>query len=435
MHETDILVVGGSCTGVFAAVRAARLGARVAIVEKQNCFGGVATAGLVNIWHSPFDEGQKRKIIAGLTEEVIGRLDRRDAVHHSAHPVDAFRLNTEELKIELDELITEHRVEPFLHTMFCAPILKDGALIGVAVENKSGRGAILAKVFIDASGDGDLARRSGCAMVAAGTLQPPTTCAKYLGMQSLMDWDWKKAVDEHGSEFGLEPDWGWGCAIPGLQGMEMHADTHVFNADLSKGDVLTRSEIEGRRKVRAVLDVFRKYGPAHSRVALAQLAQTIGARETDRVQGQYSVTGEDLLAGRFFDDAIALGSYRVDIHHEDKPGTTFRYLNGVEVVNQGRAAPPKIGRWRPEIGTDPTFYSIPLRSLVQEKIPNLMLAGRMLDADKVAYSAVRVMVNLNQTGEAAGVAAYLALHGGAPVQKLDAQAVRRELAKGGSIVE
>ena len=250
IHETDILVVGGACTGVFAAVRAARLGARVAVVEKQNCFGGVATAGLVNIWHSLHNEGKKRRIIAGLTAETIERLDGCDAVHRSPHPVDAFRLNTKELKIELDELVTEHGIEPFLHTHFSAPLLKDRELVGVVVENKSGRGAILAKRFVDASGDGDLARRAGCATLPVETLQPPPTCAKYSGMRSLADWYWEAAPDEHGAEYGLEPDWGWASLIPGLPEIEMHADSHVFNADLSRGDVLTRSEIEGRRKVR-----------------------------------------------------------------------------------------------------------------------------------------------------------------------------------------
>ena len=100
VHETDICIVGGSCTGVFAAVRAARLGAKVAIIEKQNCFGGVATAGLVNIWHTLYDEPLEKKIIAGLTEEVLERLEKRDALHASPESFNTYVMNTEELKIE-----------------------------------------------------------------------------------------------------------------------------------------------------------------------------------------------------------------------------------------------------------------------------------------------------------------------------------------------
>src|SRR5690606_36478350 len=159
-HEADICVLGGSCTGVFAAVRAARLGAKVVIVEKQNAFGGVATSGLVNIWHSLFNTEFDKQIIAGLTWETIERLQRLGAVkaEQKSHSV-GYVLNTEELKIELDQLIMESKVKAYLHTAFVAPYVEDGELQAVIVENKSGRGAIRARVFIDATGDGDLCAR------------------------------------------------------------------------------------------------------------------------------------------------------------------------------------------------------------------------------------------------------------------------------------
>ena len=116
--DVDICVLGGSCTGVFAAVRAARLGATVAVVEKQNAFGGVATNSLVNVWHSLYDVGKTQRIIAGLTQEVIDRLDERDAVERNPNPSSAYRLNSQELKIELDELVLESGIHPHLHTLF-----------------------------------------------------------------------------------------------------------------------------------------------------------------------------------------------------------------------------------------------------------------------------------------------------------------------------
>lgn len=432
--EVDILVVGGSCTGVFAAVRAARLGARVGIVERQGCFGGVATASLVNIWHSLMDEGHSRQIIRGMTSEVIERLARRDAVHFSQHPVDAYRLNTEELKIELDELVTESHIVPYLNTMFSGPLITDGQLAGVVVQTVSGRCAIRAKQVIDATGDGRVARSVGCPIVDDAASQPPTMCAKIWGMHSLGDWDWHQAIRDHGEEFDLEPDWGWRTMIPGLPGLEMHADSHVFNADTSNADVLTACEIEGRRKVRAVMDIIRKYGPSHSRIGLADVGATIGVRETTRIGASYRIASNDVLYGRRFEDAVANGSYRVDIHHDDGPGITFRYLNGKEEVIPQRGAPPRIGRWRDETDENPTFYQVPLRSLTPERVPNLMLSGRMLDADKVAFSAIRVMVNMNQTGEAAGVTSFLALDRGVGVQDVPAADVRGALASGGSII-
>lgn len=432
VHECDLCVVGGSCTGLFAAIRAARLGAGVAVIEKFNCFGGVATAGLVNIWHSLHDTEGQRQIIAGLTAETLDRLRPRGAV--ADLPGHGFSLNTEELKIELDELALECGVTPFLHTLYAAPVVEDGRLTAVILENKDGRQAIRARMFLDATGDGDLALDLGIPPHPPEPLQPPTTCAKLLGLSTLGAFDWIGAVREHGSEFGLEPDWGWGIAIPGAPDLHLRADTHVFGVDPSRAGDLTHAEIEGRRKVRAVLDVLRKYGPPGSQVALASLAATLGVRGTPRLTASYRLTGDDLLFGRRFPDAIANGTYPVDMHHADGPGLTFRYLDGTEMVHGERGVPGVPGRWREVTAENPTCYQIPLGCLIPREVPNLLLAGRLIDTDRVAFSATRVMVNTNQTGEAAGVAAYLALDGNLPVQSLDPVRVRETLARGGSIV-
>jgi len=265
-------------------------------------------------------------------------------------------------------------------------------------------------------------------------LQPPTTCAKIMGLQTLRDFDWQQAVRDHGDEFGLEKDWGWGGPIPGVPDIQLRADTHVFGCDTSEADQLSHAEIEGRRQVRAIMDLIRKYGPEDSDIALVDLPASIGARESRRIAARYRLTGDDVLGGRRFEDAIANGSYRVDIHHADGPGITFRYLDGTEVVIPERGAPALKGRWRDPVPEDPTFYQVPWRCLLQDSIPNLVLAGRMLDADKTAFSAARVMVNMNQTGEAAGVACALAIKNDQAVQDVDPGAVREMLAEGGSVV-
>ena len=434
VHEADVVVIGGSCTGVFAAVRAARLGMSVAIIEKHNCFGGVATAGLVNVWHRLHNTEGSQVIIGGLTGEVIERLKKRDAVSKSAGPSEAFRLNTEELKIELDELVVEHGITPFLHSFYSSPVVDERRLLAVIIENKNGRHSIRGRQFIDATGDGDLALHLGLASHQPGTLQPPTTCAKIAGMQTLGAFDWQAAIREHGHEFGLRADWGWGGSIPGLQDIQMRADTHVFDCDTSNADQLSRAEIEGRRQVRAVMDLIRKYGPPESKIALVDLAATIGARETRRIVARYRLTGEDVLYGHHFKDAIANGSYRVDIHHADGPGITFRYLDGTEIIVPERGLPRRKGRWRDPLPEEPTYYQIPWRCLLQDRFPNLVLAGRMLDADKVAFSAVRVMVNMNQTGEAAGTAAAIAIQNNCAIGDVESQRLRATLAKGGSII-
>ncbi len=435
LHETDVLVVGGSCTGVFAAVRAARLGLRVAVLEKQNCFGGMATAGAVNVWHSLNDTAGKLPIIGGLTREIIERLSKRDAVLSGQEPTTAFRLNTEELKIELDELVCEHAIRPFLHTFYVVPLMEDAEIKGVIIENKNGRQAILAKQFVDASGDGDLAFHAGLPARPVEALQPPTTCAKMYGLESIGDFDWVSAVRDHGAEFGLGPDWGWGGPIPGMPSLQMRADTHVFDTDASDSEQLTRAEIEGRRRIRAIMDVIRKYGPPRTSIALADLAASLGIRETRKFAADYRLTGDEILYGRRFDDAIANGCYPVDIHHSNGPGITFRYLDGTQRVIRERGFPAERGRWRDPLPEgDPTFYQIPFRCLTQQRIPNLVLAGRMLDADRAAFSAVRVMVNLNQTGEAAGTACALAIREECAVHAVDPKLLRRTLSQGGSVI-
>jgi glycine/D-amino acid oxidase-like deaminating enzyme len=434
IRDVDLCVIGGSCTGVFAAVRAARLGARVAMVEKQNCFGGVATNGLVNVWHNLQDTAFERQIIGGLTVEIIERLEKRGAVLRAPRqPLVAFRLNTEELKIELDELVRESRVDALLHASCTWPVVADGRIDAVIVEAKSGRGAIRARAFVDATGDGDVCARAGLPFEQHRYKQPPTTCAKIHGLTGLDRKLFKDLVYAHRDEFGLRADWGWGGPIPGVDDVSFHAESHVFDLDCTDTDQLTAAEIEGRRQVRAIMDIVRKYGPAGVRPVLLDLGSYIGIRETRHARCRYRLTGDDLLAGRRFDDAIANGTYPVDVHHEDKPGLTFRYLDGTQRSCRD-GFPDEAGRWRPETPENPTFYQVPFRSLVPGGIANVVVAGRILDADPVAYGAVRVMVNTNQTGEAAGVAAAIALAGDGSFEHVDAALLRRKLAEGGSII-
>jgi hypothetical protein len=429
--EADICVLGGSCTGVFAAIRAARLGAKIVLIEKQNSFGGTATNSMVNVWHSLMDTEFKQQIIAGLTFEAIERLKKRGAIKSDRGSLSVgCGFNSDEMKIELDEMIKEAKVKPYLHTFFSMPYVKEGQLKAVIVENKSGRGAIKAKMFVDATGDGDLCYRLGLKTYTREHLQPPTTCARLSGWDSV-GGKFNQLFREHGEEFNVPLGFIWGRRVPGSD-VYMLAGTRVYGVDCSNAEQLTEAEMEGRRQVRVFMDMIRKYVPDNN-IALQALPSQIGIRETRHVRCQYQIKGDDILYGKKFKDAIANGSYRVDIHHQDKPGLTFRYLDGTQSYN--RPGYPNVkGRWRKETKTNPTFYQIPFRSLVPGTYDNLIAAGRMLDADLVAFSAVRVMVNMNQTGEAAGTAAYLALESNTPIPKLKAVKIRKTMSEKGSII-
>ncbi len=432
IEECDLCVLGGSCTGLFAAIRAARLGLSVALVERMGCFGGVATLSLVNVWHSPLDEVFEKQIFAGLTIEVMDRLRKRGVViDRERSAAWAWAFNSGEMQIELDSMVVENRIRPWLHTAFVAPHVVDGKLDAVIVENKSGRGAIRARFFIDATGDGDLCERLGVPTYHASRTQPSTTCAHVSGWETLKGSEWEKTVIAHAAEFGLPEGFAWGAPVPGTDAY-MLAGTRVLNADCSDAKGFTEAEMEGRRQVRAIMDIMNRHVPG-AKVGLLSLPARIGIRQTRHVRCLHQLTGEEVLHGKRFDDAVANGSYRVDIHHADKPGITFRYLDGREMyLRPGH--PVENGRWRADSGASPTFYQIPYRSLVpQSSYENLLAAGRFIDADQQAHAAIRVMVNMNQTGEAAGVAAWLALKNGTAAAALDPQLIRRTLSEGGSI--
>ena len=436
--DFDICVIGGSCTGVFAAISAARLGAKVAIVESNGFFGGVATASLVNIWHSIYDTTGREQIIAGLTVEVVERLQKRRAVVVSKPTVSRHCvLNTEELKIELDELIREAGVQPFLHTHFVSPVMVDGKLTAIAVEDKSGRRAIGASYFVDATGDGDLIARMGLPSYKNEILQPPTTCAIIRGLSEIRksnpEFSLNRAVFDPESTNALKNGFLWSARVPGSRDDTMVAGTRIHEADCSDADQLTKAEIEGRRQVRAICDILRGKSTDDQFVPLAALPAKIGIRETRHACCLHKLTEMEVLNGTRFPDAIANGTYRVDIHHVDKPGVTFRYLDGTEVYSVPGGM-GKSGRWREETPDNPTFYQIPYTSLVPQGADNVLVAGRVIDADQGAFGAVRVMVNCNQTGEAAGTASYLALDGNISVSEIDTDKLRETMKNQGAII-
>lgn len=421
----DLVVVGGGCTGVCAAVRAARLGLKVAIVEKSGCFGGVATSGLVNIWHSLHDVDNKEQIIGGLTQEILEILSRDGYAAIGRGAADAFHFDPNAMKWVLDKLVTENGIAPFFHTVYGSLLQEGDRITGIVVTNKDGIGVIRGSFFIDATGDGDLCRDAGIPSYRRAHIQPPTPCCL---MQGTLQNNLGDLIRAHGAEFGLPDDWGWDDFVPGLRDVRLRADFHIYGRDCSKAADLTAAEMEGRDKLFALQALLRKYDdPTLSMVALCS---EIGIRETVHYVTRFKATEKPLLLGEGYEDTVMRGTYRVDIHHHESGGITFKSLSGVTVTYYGKGNPPIRGNWRQEAGlTGPhaPYYQIPFRILVQEQISNLIPVGRMVNADEGAFGAIRVMVNLNQLGEAAGVAAALSLQSDLSVQQVSGIDVRRSL--------
>jgi hypothetical protein len=437
-HECDICVIGGSCTGVFAAVAAARLGARVALVERLGYFGGTATASLVNIWHSITNTTGQRPVIGGLTTELIDRLLRVNAViDRGNNPNCQFTFNSAALIMELDEVVAAAGIRPFLHAAFVAPVMDGRRIDAVIIEDKTGRRAIRAAQFIDCSGDGDLAARAGFACRELPDLQPPTACAIVRGLTAIRaahpGFDLGGTISDPAEPGALPRGFVWDAPVPGFPEARMIAATRVSGANCADADVLTRAEIEGRRQVKAIQSILSRHAPPGETVDILALPARIGIRETRHPECLHRLTEQEVLTGVRFTDAIANGTYRVDIHHSDKPGLTFRYLDGRESYHVPGLKPVE-SRWLPEGAPVATFYQIPYRSLVPRGTVNLLVAGRLADADRGAYGAIRVMVNTNQTGQAAGTAAVLALQRSQEVDAVEPDALRKSLSDQGAII-
>lgn len=436
--ECDLCVIGGSCTGVFAAVAAARLGASVCLVEAQGYFGGVATLSLVNIWHSIFDTSGAKQVIAGLTTEAMDRLKKRKAVNvHRPDRSKYYVFNSAELAMELDEMVAEAKVRPFLHTRFVAPVMGDGRVAAAVIEDKTGRRAIRARYYVDASGDGDLAARAGLPVRRDAEVQPPTTCAILTGLDEVArqnkGFDLGRAVFDPKHAKALKNGFLWGAEVPGVPAGRLIAGTRVHGADCSDADALTRAEIEGRRQLRALCDIVREEYEGGESLGVATLPARIGIRESRHVVCRHTLTEAEVLGGKRFPDAIANGTYRVDIHYPDRAGLVFRYLDGTEeTVAPGQ--PTKKGRWREKTDENPAFYQIPYASLVPRGARNVLVAGRLLDADRGAFGAARVMVNCNQMGQAAGTAAWLAQRGGKDVGEVSPEELRASLKEQGAAI-
>jgi hypothetical protein len=411
VQDVDVCVIGGSCTGVFAAVRAAQMGATVALVEKQNAFGGAATSGLVATWPHFKDRKFNKTIIGGLTQTMIDRLTTIGATSVRKHD-QAWMLNTEELKFELDKLVLDHDgITPYLHTYYAGPLIEGGKTKAVFIENKDGRQAIRAKVFIDASGDGDLFKDMGIPFVIREGLQPPSTCAKIQGLPSgdNSSAPIHKLIREHGKEFGLKRDQGWGAPIPGASGVKMYALTHVFGTNACDAGQLTAAEIEGRRQIRAYMDIARKYSDRANTPTLLDVGSYIGIRETRSFEANYTLTGEDVLSCRRFPDAIANCEYHIDVHDPETGEIKFTEPRG-------------------------DFYQIPLSTMLNKEVDNVVMAGRLISADRAAFGGIRVMPNMNQVGEAAGVTAAIAASEGEAVSGVDPASVRKHLSRLGAVI-
>lgn len=442
--EVDVAVLGGGPAGVMAAVAAARNGARVIIAERHAYFGGMACAANVNIWHQIWSPNHEVKIIGGLAEEILLRLKQAQAIHcHRPDWRGNYTICTESAKLCFDDMVLGSGVRVLLHTWLAGAVRReDGTLEAAIVENKSGRGAIRAEVFIDATGDADLCFRAGAPTHtgdAQGKCQPPTLCFRIGGVDqekaraagvnngTIQRELFRQTMDYNGGKY---PTFLWGATSVWARNELMLAGTRVPGTVCSDAHDFTRAEIEARYQMRWVLKQLKQF-PGYESLYLVDIGAQIGVRETRRIRGEYEVQEHELLEGVRFEDTIAQGVYPVDIHNPDGPGIAFKYLDGTSRIIDG-AGQHTTSRWDGARSDAPKrdtpCYCVPYRSLIPKDLVNVLVAGRCVAASHEAAGALRVMINAMSFGHAAGTAAAMATskHGG-QVRQVAAPALRKQL--------
>ena len=446
--DADVVVCGGGPGGFPAAIAAARHGAKTVLIERYGCLGGLATTGLVAPILAQHAHESDTPIVAGLLREITERMHAIGGAPTWEEALQEWgiRFDAEALKIVLDEMVQESGVHLMLHTWIADVLTEQGRISAVIVENKSGRQAVTGKIFIDATGDADIAFRAGAPTTHGRPFDNhPESLGSFFHLAGFAypDEAGVKAVRdlvvrqmEAGRINLYSPNFlSHGCAY--------HLDHSANNATRYGGnsdDVrdLTKAELTVRRNVWALVRYLRGNVPGFEDCYVQQTSPQVGPRESRQIVGPYALTGDDVHAGRKFDDAIARGSWWIDIHCP--LGNTYPVHLCMKECPKGADCPfwasehdhmfakndlyPPKGDW----------YGIPYRSLLSVGAPNLLASGRCISATHEGMAGSRVMGTCVAIGQAAGTAAALASAEARDPAAVDVQRLRLLLRQDGQLV-
>ena len=401
VDNADVLVGGGGPAGVAAAIASARAGARTCVIEAQGCLGGTWTSGCL-AWI--LDHANK----TGVMREILARLEALGGrAVWEGKPTNAFDVET--MKLLLETMCGEAGVVLRLHHLLVSAQTLNGRLTHAVLESKSGRQAIRSKVFIDSTGDGDLAARAGCGFDLgredSGQTQPMSLLALVAGIDREEIKPFLPYADGGPSrepKTGLKEEMERGGSVPsyGMPSLFWIRDdlfllmaNHEYGCMGINAQDLTDATIRARAEVHRLASGLRGLGGIWRRLHVVATGSHIGVREGRRVRGRYVVTAEDMVNGGRHADAVCRVTFGIDVHSTDK-------TQGTAIETSGLRTQP---------------YDIPLRALIARDVDGLMMAGRCISGDFLAHSSYRVTGNAVAMGEAAGkVAARAALTGRLP---------------------
>jgi len=431
--HADVVVAGGGPGGVGSAVAAARTGAKTIVVERFGCFGGTWTSGLLSaIMPWPFVRGIFAEIARRLSEAggwrywhdtAVAGSGEGDAARWEAALGGGAMYDAEIAKWVLDGMIVEAGVRPLFFAQLAGVIREGDRVKAIIIESKEGRFAITGSIFIDSSGDGDLAVMAGVPYESGrsvdGATQPMTMIFKMSGVDDERAEAHAKASPGFEKELAEARKRGE-VTTPGgsvnthrcpRRGEWAFNAVRVLGKDGTKLQDVTDAMIEGRGLVMEVARFMRRDIPGFENAVLSETAAHIGVRETRRILCDYTVTADDIIQVPAFEDAIARGDWYIDIHNP----------KGDNVLH---VHPPE-GK----------FYEIPYRSIRARGVENLLIASRCIDCTHEAHAAIRVTPQVMAIGEGAGTAAALCLKLGLKsTRDLDVAKLRETLRANGAFV-
>lgn len=459
IKEAEVVVAGGGLAGCAAAIAAARHGARVLLVESGGCLGGAATQGLVAPISSIYTKTSNIKF-GGILWEIIYEVIEKAKKYSNSDAMPQSQLHL--YKYVLLEKVVESGAELFFHAFITDVISnEDGTIKEIIVSTKDGLKRIVGKVFIDTTGDGDIMGKSNAETIIGsepmvlgvidenstekgktltsgiksddyvGKLQPVSLMMHFgnvdvtKGMQymnkKLTYADLGTTKDEFSKwkfantlgfeitddEFVPMPQGRvWLCAAR-KKGEATINMSRVINVNACDPEQYSDAEVKAGLQLIAIMDFLKTFVPGFENSYFIESSNTLGIRESRRLVGDYVLSGSEVVDCIEFNDAVAHGSYIIDIH--DPCGK--RMAIGGQVKKE--------------------YYSIPYRTLVTERVPNLATAGRSISADHVATSSTRIQGTAMLTGQAVGTAAAMAVKENCSMNRVDVPSLQQTLINDG----
>jgi len=388
--EYDVIIVGGGVAGLVAAIASGRNKVKTLLIERFGYLGGTATVSLminINGFRNQV-EPDNMQTVKGIAQEIIIELHKIDGLGKSPYPQKEYNIENEELsysycinpekfKYITLKMVHESEVDILFHTYFSDVIMEGQDLKGIIVENKSGRGAFFSKVFIDCTGDGDVAARAGAPFWQAKSED-----------YALKDTIMYKISGINKAQFG-NCRYGDSSVVWG--------PSHVWGQN--DAWQISQAEIKTRLKIFRHFRRLLKLNPQLRDVGayVAETPPMIGIRQTRFIEGEYKLTAEDAISGRRFDDVVAISSAPI-IHY-------YGYRRYLE--HEG--------------------YDIPYRCLTPQKINNLLIAGRCISSEQEPYESHRSMAPVMAIGQAAGTAAALCAKNSVKPKELNIRLLQKTL--------